>query len=83
MPKFDPQILDLDTVYPCDDDPPIESGHAFSVSLDYDTNPKNPYPIFRHEIAGHHWHIPLTKESATDLYNWLRNYLFLYAAKND
>jgi hypothetical protein len=49
-----------------------------SISLDYDVDPKESYPVFLfipdvNEFD--HYHIPLTKEESKTLFDWLKEYL--------
>ena len=66
--KFDPKPLKLST----------SKHETFEVGLDYDTNPEKTYPVFlfvpdRKQFT--HWHLPLTRQQARRLRDWLNRYL--------
>jgi hypothetical protein len=48
-----------------------------SISRDYDTNPKNYYPVFLFEPGKdfEHYHISITRKEAEKLRDWLNEYL--------
>lgn len=51
---------------------------SFDISLDYDTDPEKTFPVFlfipdRKQFT--HWHIPLTRQQARRLRDWLNRYL--------